>query len=91
MESVTALEQNHPSTDIKSAGAFESGRRDARPALSVPTVWQRSQDTPETHSVERDTLGARSVVHFSEMEVWQGDGRMAEAHRAIKGQRGRGR
>jgi len=58
MESVTALEQNHPSTDIKSAGAFESGRRDARPALSVPTVWQRSQDTPETHGAERDTLGA---------------------------------
>jgi len=29
---------------LKSAGAFESGRRDARPTLSVPTIWQRSQD-----------------------------------------------
>jgi len=44
MESVSALEQNHRFTDVKSAGAFESDRRDARPALSVPTFWQRSQD-----------------------------------------------
>jgi hypothetical protein len=51
MESVTALEQNHLSTDVKSAGAaFESGRRDARPTLSVPTVWQRSQDVLKAHS-----------------------------------------
>jgi hypothetical protein len=46
MESVTALEQNHCSTDVKSEGTLESGRRDARPTLSIPAVRLRSQDAP---------------------------------------------
>jgi len=35
----------------KPAGQGLIGRRDARPTLSVPTVWWRSQDSPGEHGL----------------------------------------
>jgi hypothetical protein len=62
MKSVSALEQNHRSTDVKSAGAFESGRRDARPTLFVHTVWLRSQDAPPLFAVARSREGRQPRI-----------------------------